>query len=331
MTSGAQKPTGPATTAEVDGLGYARAASVAPGKVKQEVRLDRIIIRNRLRRATKAAKENLAVSFRENGQLQPILIRPDHTDAHGEWFELVIGETRCGAAEICEWDTITAEIRVMTDDEARLAEIDENVVRPGLTAHERAVFIQERLKVWAKLNPGRVADGGNVESIAAFPEVKRGRPKNSVKLTELIGDTPPTMGFAAETAADLGLSKSTIERALNIARGLSADVHGLIANTRIAKNEGLLRQVAGVPDKAEQLRVVETLLTEAAPSFSDALVIASGRTPTKAPENPVDVSVKQLSKLWKGASKTHRDAMLHWLQGQALPAGWIVTSEGAND
>ncbi len=323
MASGAAKQSGVITTAEVDDLGYARSASVAPGKVKQRVPLNRILIRDRLRWPTQAAKENLAVSFGESGQLQPILVRPSHSDDQGDWFLLVVGATRCGAAQICKWEDITAEVRVMSDDEALLAEIDENVVRPGLTPHERAVFIQARLKVWAKLNPDRVMVEGNSANIAEFPGVKRGRPKNSDKLSEFIGTTPPTMGFASDTAVELGMCSRTVERALTIARGLSADVHDRVANTRIAKNEGLLRQVAGVADKAEQLRVVEALLSEAAPSFSDALVIAAGRTPV-AKAKPADDHLKAFQKLWGKATATERAAILRDIAGRPLPAGWRV-------
>lgn len=326
MTSGEEKKTSKSSTLEVGELRFTSYASVSPLVTKKRIPVDRIIIRDRLREPTQAAKENLAVSFREAGQLQDILVRPAHVDRDGEWYLLVVGATRVGAAQICGWTDIGAQVREMSDDEACLAEIDENIVRPGLTPFERAVFVEERLKVWARLNPARVVAAEKVANISTFPTPKRGRPANSVKLTEFIGDTPPNMGFNVQTADELGLSLSTVERALRIAKGLSPAARAKVAGTKIAKNEGLLRQLAGVADREEQLKVVELLVDEKAKSFGDALVMANGRQPAPPPPpRPVDETVNAFMAIWKKAPPTHRAAILHALAGQSLPKGWTVT------
>ena len=326
MASGETRKPRSATT-KVDGdLSFARVASVEPKPTGRMIPVDRIIVRNRLRAVDPAIVEAKRVSMRESGQIAPLLVRPEA--GRPGWYVLVVGAHRLEAARLEGWAEIEADIRHLSDDQAELVEIDENLIGPSLTPLDRAVFIDARLKVWARLHPGRVADGGNVENISTFPAPKRGRPANSTKFVEFLGDTPPTMGFRHDTAAELGMSEKTVRNALLVARGLSPDTRAKVSGTKIAKNEGLLRQLAGVADKGEQLRVAEALASETAKSFPDALVIAQGREPTPpAPPRPVDETVNAFKAIWKKAPATHRQALLHWLAGQALPDGYVVVEQ----
>lgn len=320
MSSGEAKKAAPSATSVDGGLAFARVASVEPKPTDRSIAVDRIIKGERLRAADPAAVEAKRVSMRESGQIAPIMVRP----APGKpgWFILVVGLHRLEAAIAEGWTDIRSDVRHLTDDQARLIEVDENLIGPSLTPLERAIFIDVRLQVWARLHPDRV-DQGDTGDGAAAP--KRGRPANSVKLTEFLGDTPATMGFSAETAEDLGLSTSTVERALRIARGLSPETRAQIAGTRVAKNEGLLRQLASVPDKSEQLRAAEALASAKAKTFPDALMIASGKEPAPAPEpRPADEAVAAFMAVWKKASPTHRVAILHALSGEKLPGAWTV-------
>lgn len=328
MPSGEARKSRAAATVVDGDLSFARVASVEPTPAGREVPVDRIIKGDRLRAADPAAVEAKRISMRESGQISPILVRP----APGQtgWYILVAGLHRLEAATAEGWAGIRADVRQLTDDQARLIEVDENLISKGLTPLERAIFVDVRLQVWARLHPERIGSEklGQVDPISGTPVLRRGRPANSEKFAEFLGDTPPSMGFSAETAEDLGLSEKTVKRALTIARGLSADVRAKVSGTKIAKNEGLLRQLAGVADKGEQLRVAEALASEKAKSFPDALVIAQGREPTPpAPPRPVDETVNAFKAIWKAAPPTHRQALLHWLAGQALPGGYVVVEK----
>ncbi len=292
---------------------------------RRRLLLDHIVVRDRLRPRDPTAVANLAVSMAENGQITPVTVRPIQMDGDDLRFELVVGGHRYDAALLNGWTLIDATIQELSDAQALMMEIDENLVRRDLTPYERALFINARLSAWAELNPGRVE-----RSVGAVTAPKRGRPGNSEKFAELLGDTPATMGFGAETADDLGISERTVRNALAVARGLSPAVKARVSGSPLGKNEGLLRQIAGVADPAEQLRIVEALTDGRATKFADAQIYAAGKTPTKAPEAPVDVFLKVVQKLWKAAPKTHRDAFLHWLSGLALP-GWTLTKGGADD
>lgn len=303
---------------------------------RRRIRLDRIIVADRLRPCDQAAVANIAVSMQENGQITPLVVRPVRMDGDEMWFGLVAGGHRYDAAKLLGWTDVDCSIRDLTDDQARLVEIDENLVRRDLTAYERALFIDARLDVWAALHPERVSLDGNRVNMTQFPEqggkrLKAGRPSNADRMSEFLGDTPATMGFRAETAADLGISETTVKRALAVARGLSKPAHALLATSKIGRNEGLLRQIAGVADKGEQLKVVEALTDGRAKKFADALVIANGRTPVQVAPRPADEALAALKKLWRAAPATHRKLMVEWLASQPLPGDWTLTEGRADD
>ena len=76
----------------------------------------------------------LAANIAEHGQLSAILVRP----AKGGIYEIVHGERRWRACKIAGLETIKAEIRELTDDEAYTLSVIENEQRENLTAIETA-------------------------------------------------------------------------------------------------------------------------------------------------------------------------------------------------
>ncbi len=82
--------------------------------------------------------EGLAESLKERGLLNPILVRP-----LGDRYQLVHGERRWRAAKIAGWEIITAQIKAMSDEEAFLASLIENLNREDLTPLEEAQSYQD--------------------------------------------------------------------------------------------------------------------------------------------------------------------------------------------
>lgn len=83
-----------------------------------------------------AELEELAASIRENGVLQPILVRPSSTRA-GE-YEIVAGERRWRAVQRTGLTAIPALVRALNDDKAFEIAIIENVQREDLNPLEEA-------------------------------------------------------------------------------------------------------------------------------------------------------------------------------------------------
>lgn len=76
----------------------------------------------------------LAVSIKDRGLLQPILVRPK-----GERFELIAGERRFKAAQKANVNSISAVVREVSDEELLQLSLIENLHRANLTPVEEAL------------------------------------------------------------------------------------------------------------------------------------------------------------------------------------------------
>jgi ParB family chromosome partitioning protein len=83
-----------------------------------------------------AELEELAVSIREKGLVQPLVVRP--TDVAGTYYEIVAGERRWRAAQKASLHVVPVIVRSLSDQEALELAIIENVQRSDLNAIEEA-------------------------------------------------------------------------------------------------------------------------------------------------------------------------------------------------
>lgn len=83
--------------------------------------------------------DDLIVSIRENGLIQPILVRP-HPD--GDGYELTAGERRFRACGDAGLTTIPVLLRDMTTEEMTAAAVTENSAREDISAAEEARVTQ---------------------------------------------------------------------------------------------------------------------------------------------------------------------------------------------
>lgn len=282
-----------------------------------EIPIASIEVGRRLRAVDPAAVANMVVSITESGWFGSILVRPIPSEEGDARYALVAGAHRLAAMKALGRTHIAATIRALSDDEAEQIEIDENLVRRGLTPLERAEMVAARFAVWGRRFPDRVVS----ENGAAKP--KRGRPKKGENFSQF----PQAMGFAAETAAEVGLTKRTIEHAWVTVNGLPDALRQQLRGTWIARNEGVLRQLAAIADPAEQQAVAEQLLSGRTKKVADARAYAAGNEPVKARQTDVDEALKALQAAWKKAPPTVRAAFLDHLMGQPLPKGWKVTRD----
>ncbi len=86
------------------------------------------------------ALQSLAESITQIGLLEDILVRPK-----GDRFELVLGERRWRAMQVAGFDTISAKVVELNDEEVRKIAIVENVQREDLTDVEEAFAFKKFL------------------------------------------------------------------------------------------------------------------------------------------------------------------------------------------
>ncbi|MEH6354497.1 MAG: ParB/RepB/Spo0J family partition protein [Marinobacter sp.] len=100
-----------------------------------------------------AALQELADSIRQQGVMQPVVVRP----LAAERFELIAGERRWRAAQIAGLDSIPAIIRDVSDEAAIAMALIENIQRENLNPIEEA-FALQRLQDEFGLTQAQVAE-----------------------------------------------------------------------------------------------------------------------------------------------------------------------------
>ncbi len=91
------------------------------------------------RKFNEVALEELTASIKEQGIIQPILVRPK---GHSKKFEIVAGERRYRAAQKAGLSEVPVFIKEMTDEEVMAAALIENIQREDLTPIEEALALQ---------------------------------------------------------------------------------------------------------------------------------------------------------------------------------------------
>ena len=99
------------------------------------------------------ALEELAESIRQQGVIQPIIVRAISDDL----YEIIAGERRWRAAQLANLDKVPALIRDVDDNSAVAMALIENIQRENLNAMEEAMALQ-RLQVEFELTQGEVAE-----------------------------------------------------------------------------------------------------------------------------------------------------------------------------
>ncbi len=99
------------------------------------------------------ALEELAESIRQQGIMQPIVVRSLGEDS----YEIIAGERRWRAAQIAQLDKVPAIIRNVEDDAAVAMALIENIQRENLNAMEEATALQ-RLQDEFELTQSEVAE-----------------------------------------------------------------------------------------------------------------------------------------------------------------------------
>jgi ParB family chromosome partitioning protein len=153
-----------------------------------------------------ARLRELAASIRENGVLQPIVVRPS---AAG--YEIVAGERRARAARLAGLASVPALVRHYTDDQVLVLSLVENVQRDDLNPIDKALAYR-RLTAHLGLTQAEVArrlglDASSVSNMIRLLDLPQ-------ELQELVRKGALSMGHARALLAfgDAGLQLGVAER-----------------------------------------------------------------------------------------------------------------------
>lgn len=242
--------------------------------------LDDIELGERLREVDGAFAALLAESMAESGQMTPIEVREGH--APGKYI-LVAGGHRLAALRLAGFSTAEANLFTGTELQARLREIDENLIRHELTQLDRATFLAERKDIYEALHP-EARHGGATK-------------------------TKSFSSFADDVAERMGVSARLIQLAVARHQRMHPDVRRRLVGTWLANHGAQLDALArALP--SEQMRAVELLFGDLAEgatrpgSVGEALAAVRG---VRAPDvNADDAAVDAFLRLWRRASAAAR-------------------------
>lgn len=191
------------------------------------IRIDQIVVPERLRAVEEEHALAIAQSIVEHGLIHPITVRSTPAAKKGN-YTLVAGAHRLRGFEINDEVEIDAIVMEADKDEAQLVEITENLFRNDLSVIDRAVFVASYREVWER----------------KYGKVEPGRPGNRANLSQLFGDEAEAGSFSEHVADRMGLSKRAVERLNRIARNLHPEVRTAIRGTSVADNQSLLLKIA---------------------------------------------------------------------------------------
>jgi ParB family chromosome partitioning protein len=219
--------------------------------VKPKIRISKIDTSRRLRPIDPAHAEVIAASIAEVGLKQAIVVRPHpHADEEGcpYEYELVIGAHRLHAVYlVLGWNELEVGAHVtidsLEDDQALLAEIDENLARHELNALDRAIFLVERKRLYLAMNP----------------EAGRGKAKKTKGQERAQSLRFFSRSFASATSERVGLSKRAIELAVSLAEKLDEETIAALRGTSVETNQKELLALAAITDMDQRHLVVAAI------------------------------------------------------------------------
>jgi ParB family transcriptional regulator, chromosome partitioning protein len=228
-------------------------------------------IEGRIRPVDEGVAQIYAESFLERGQDTAIEVRYGAGEEGAPKFILVAGGHRFRAAQIAGWDALDAVISKLNADEARLKEIDENLLKHDLDVLSRSRSLYERKEIYLRLHP----------------ETRNGVNQHSGFAT-VANPAPTVPRFAVDAADKMGISERTVHGYIALYRALQPETVRAIQGTTLADDRAELLYIGKIEHEIEQVVLVKKALEagkkpselaeeKVAPIPTEAMWLAMGR------------------------------------------------------
>ena len=268
--------------------------------------------------------KDLVQSIKDNGILNPVLVRPDEQDG----FEMISGHRRMHAAKLAGLTTVPAIIKEMTDDEAVIAMVDSNMQREEILPSERAFSL--KMKMDAMRRQGKRTD---LSQDAASESMKRMAEKTSGTEFQKLEDS----WSREEVGQQAGISGRQVQKYLRLTE-LTEDLLNLVDQKKLSivlaveisrfSNE-LQRSLYSYIQKngmikKTQLDALKKFNYENLTEFSVTQVL-NDAVSTKEDDGKVMLSRRELDKFFSKTVETQKrkevilDLLDRWKRGQKRP------------
>lgn len=222
---------------------------------------DKIYWADRRRGIDEALVETLVVDLRFIGQLQPIVVHPSDAKGHKGTIGLNRWEA-CRRLGIKVW----AIVSKMTEDEAREAELSENLFR-SLNPLDRAVFLTGLKERYER----------------EYPEAKHGAHGGRDGKKNENGIIP----FSKLAAKRMDVSSSTITKAVAMAKSLSPAIRQRIANSDLVGRQKELFTLASMTPE-EQIKALDLIDEQETP-----ITVDQAKKVIRGHADPADTSTEE--------------------------------------
>ena len=258
-----------------------------------------IIPEDRLRSVDPGTVQQLVESISVIGLQSPISVRLNPDDA-GTCI-LVTGAHRLEAIRVLEWPFIDTLLIDGSEQEIRLIEVSENLIRKELTRLDRARSLHEYKHLCIAVGTAATRGGDQ-------------RPAEE-------SDNQATPSWAKETGEVLGLAPRTIDRAVSIAQGIPDPLAEALEKTPIANREGDLFLLSQMPaDKQDD--VLHRLQEAQSPPKTLKEVLPPGD-----PSPPgAEAQVQRLDRAWESTDPEPREQFIASLTAEPGTREQIISS-----
>lgn len=261
----------------------------------EDLRIADIVVRDRLRPVSEAGVESLLASIRDIGAVKDeIHVRLARRAGQTE-LRLLAGGHRLEAVRRLGWETIRAKVwRDITDELARLIEIDDNLAGAEMCPLDHAIFLAERKRLYEEMHPETREMAG-----AALVAQRWDTADTNVHRIAC---------FANATAEKFGLSPRHVRRMTSAASALSASERQRLRWAPRPVTHADLQTIAKITAAGDRAAVVDALASGAARSAADAL-----KRMRAEPVAPADPRAQQLAALWTAWSRAGAVARRQWI------------------
>ena len=264
---------------------------------QNRVKVADVICTSRLRPVSEAGVASLIASINETGVMKDAIHVRKKKDGS---LHLLAGAHRMEAARQLGWDEIEAKVWTdVTDDWARLIEIDDNLAGAEMNALDTAVFLATRKAIYERMHP----------------ETKAGLAGASGRWDAT--DTMSVASFAASTAEKFGMTDRHVRRLIAAGIKLGPDEVAKLRAAPRAVSLKDLTEIAKINQPTDRYDVVRRLSEGSAKTAAEARrsLQTGASTPVK---DPVDTAFLALLALW---NRTPAAARRRFLDEAGLAGG----------
>lgn len=246
-----------------------------------------VVEQHRLRPVSEAGVESLIASITELGVMKDAIHVRKRKDGA---LQLIAGAHRLETARRLGWENIPAKVWTnVTDDWARMMEIDDNLAGAEMNPLDTAVFLAERKSVYEKLHP----------------ETKAGIAGGLARQ----GLASELSSFAETTAEKFGMTARQVQKIIAAGSKLHPDEVSRLRAAPRPVSLADLQAISKVSSAPERYHVVDALakgeVRNAAAARASFSALETGAAPVV--KDPVEEALKSLRTAWHRAPKRSKN------------------------